>query len=88
MNIITKLFLIINNFVAGIIVNVPTYNNLQKQIVKPRIFKNIIMNININNDYSIIKRENESIWFLHEYAIEKRLKELKELKELKQTQSK
>ena len=86
MNIITKLFLIINNFVAGIVVNIPTYNNLQKQIVKPRIFKNININMNmnmkINNDNSIIKRENESIWFLHEYAIEKGLKELKELKEL------
>ena len=79
MNIITKLFLIINNLITGfVIINNPSYYSLQKQLMHPRILKNI----NMNDKYFIEKRENESIWFLHEYAIEKRLKELKELKDL------
>ena len=75
MNILTKLFLIINNLIAGfVIINNPSYI-LQKQFLQPRLVKNI----NMNENYSIEKRENESIRFLHEYAIEKRLKELKGL---------
>lgn len=68
MYIISKLLLIVLGFIKP--------NSIQKLSISSKT------NINMNDNYSLIKRENESINFLNEYRIEKRLKELKELREL------
>ena len=72
MYIISKLLLIVLGFIKP--------NSIQKLTISSKISSKT--NINMNDNYSLIKRENESINFLNEYRIEKRLKELRELREL------